>query len=88
MRARAPGRVHNLFTIIFVKPIDFWVQIWYNIIVIKREENNKMNNQTKETLLALIKGLTKTHGANQFFEGYKSIDENGIKILENFIKNA
>ena len=47
-----------------------------------------MDKQTKETLLALIKGLTKTHGVTQFFEGYKSIDENGIKILENFVKKA
>lgn len=47
-----------------------------------------MDKQTKATLLALIKGLTKTIGANQYSYGYKAIDEDGIKILENFIKNA
>lgn len=47
-----------------------------------------MNEQTKETLLALIKGLTKIRGGNQYYDGDKVIDEAGIEILENFIKNA
>lgn len=45
-----------------------------------------MNESTKQTLLALIKGVTKSKG-NQFHtEEY--IDEKGIEILKNFVKNS
>lgn len=47
-----------------------------------------MDNNTKTTLLALIDGLTKTQGASQYDRGDKIIDEQGIKILKNFIKNS
>lgn len=47
-----------------------------------------MDSNTKETLLALIDGLTKRQSSNFYYEGDKIIDEQGIKVLKNFIKNA
>lgn len=45
-----------------------------------------MNESTKQTLLALIKGITKNKGNQYYTEEY--IDEKGIEILKNFIKNC
>ena len=47
-----------------------------------------MDSNTKQTLLALIDGLTKRQGASQYDRGDKIIDEKGINVLKNFIKNA
>lgn len=47
-----------------------------------------MNENTKQTLLALIDGLTKIKGGNQYYDGDKIIDEQGINILKNFVKNS
>lgn len=45
-----------------------------------------MNESTKETLLALLKGVIKTKGNQYYTEQY--IDEKGIEILKNFTKNT
>lgn len=41
----------------------------------------------RDTLLALIKGLTTYENVSQRYEGDKVINERNIKILENIIKN-
>lgn len=40
----------------------------------------------RDTLLALIKGLTTYENESQFYEGDKVINEHNIKILESTIK--
>lgn len=45
-----------------------------------------MSESTKQTLLALLKGVIKTKGNQYYTEEY--IDEKGIEILKNFIKNS
>lgn len=42
----------------------------------------------KETLLALIKGLTTYVGANQYDNGTPCIKGKNLEILINFIKNS
>lgn len=49
--------------------------------------NNIMSNQEKETLLALINGLTTYVGESQYYEGTPCIKGNNIQILVNAIKN-
>lgn len=46
-----------------------------------------MNEQSKQMLLALIEGLTKTRGSSQYYAGEKYMDENGLKILKKTISN-
>lgn len=46
-----------------------------------------MSNQEKETLLALINGLTTYVGESQYYEGTPCIKGNNIQILVNAIKN-
>lgn len=47
-----------------------------------------MNNETKEMLLALIKGLTTYDNENQYYEGTPCIKGNNLQVLINTIKNA
>ena len=42
----------------------------------------------KETLLALIKGLTTNEGATQFYNGTPCIKGKNYETLINFIKNS
>ena len=46
-----------------------------------------MDNETKETLLALIKGLTTAEGASQYYDGTPCIKGKNLQILINTIKN-
>ena len=46
-----------------------------------------MDNETKEMLLALIKGLTINDGNNQYYEGTPCIKGKNLEILTNTIKN-
>ena len=46
-----------------------------------------MNNETKEMLLALIKGLTTYDNGSQYYEGTPSIKGNNLAILINTIKS-
>lgn len=47
-----------------------------------------MNNETKEMLLALIKGLTIYDGSSQYDNGTPCIKGENLKILINTIKNV
>lgn len=47
-----------------------------------------MDNQTKEMLLALIKGLTTYDGSSQYYEGTKCIKGKNLEVLINTIKNC
>ena len=47
-----------------------------------------MNNQTKEMLLALIKGLTTYDGSSQYYEGTPCIKGKNLEVLINTIKNC
>ena len=46
-----------------------------------------MNKETKEMLLALIKGLTTRDGGNQFYDGTPCISGKNLEVLINTIKN-
>lgn len=46
-----------------------------------------MDNETKEMLLALIKGLTTNDDANQYYEGTPCIKGKNLEILIKVIKN-
>lgn len=47
-----------------------------------------MNNETKEMLLALIRGLTTNEGSNQYYEGTPCIKGKNLEILITTIKNS
>lgn len=47
-----------------------------------------MNNETRNMLLALMRGLTHTDGATQFDEGTPVIRGGDIQVLINAIKNV
>lgn len=42
----------------------------------------------KDTLLALIKGLTTYKNGSQYYEGTPCIEGKNLEILINYIKNA
>lgn len=46
-----------------------------------------MTNTEKQTLIAIINGLTRVKGATQYDCGEKYINEDGIKILKTAIQN-
>lgn len=46
-----------------------------------------MDNETKEMLLALIKGLAENDGANQYYEGTPCIKGKNLEVLIRTIKN-
>ena len=46
-----------------------------------------MTQNEKNTLLALIDGLTKTENATQYDDGNRVIKDSNIELLKNFIKN-
>ena len=46
-----------------------------------------MKEETKEMLLALIKGLTTEDGGNQYYDGTPCIKGKNLEILTNTIKN-
>lgn len=46
-----------------------------------------MSYRDKQDLLALIDSLSKRQGATQYDEGKLIIDERGIRILKQYIKN-
>lgn len=46
-----------------------------------------MDSQTKEMLLALIKGLTVQDGNSQYYDGTPCIKGKNLEILINAIKN-
>ena len=47
-----------------------------------------MNNETKEMLLALIRGLTTNEGGSQYYEGTSCIKGKNLEILITTIKNS
>ena len=47
-----------------------------------------MDNETKEMLLALIKGLTTDEGSNQYYEGTPCIKGKNLEVLIRTIKNC
>lgn len=46
-----------------------------------------MDNDTKEMLLALIKGLTTNEGESQYYEGTPCIKGKNLEVLIRTIKN-
>lgn len=47
-----------------------------------------MDNETKEMLLALIKGLTTNKGGSQYYEGTPCIEGKNLEILIRTIKSC